>query len=217
MKPRPPLPLPAVVAAAAALCACGAQAQSLYFNGGLPALMIGYAQPVSDSVTLRADIGALGRRTVDRTEEGIDYDGRIRTTRGGLFGDWFAFGNTFRFTGGVTFNDVKIELKGRGNGGSIRIGDNDYTVDPGESFDVKVEYPRTTPYLGIGWGHSPQAAGWGFVADVGVSIGRVKLKASTTVQGVTQEDIDRELEQLRDEVGRVRVLPQLTVGVSYRF
>jgi hypothetical protein len=55
---------------------------------------------------------------------------------------------------------------------------------------------------------------------LGVSIGRAKVSA--TGYGVlagagVQADIDREVSQLRDGVGKIRVLPQVSVGLSYSF
>jgi hypothetical protein len=112
---------------------------------------------------------------------------------------------------------MRVDLEGRGNGGTIEIGDNTYVTQPGDSFDVRIEFPRVTPYLGIGYGHQPSGPGWGFVFDLGASIGKAKVRASTNIAGVTQEDIDRETEELRDGVGKVRAIPQLSIGVNYRF
>jgi hypothetical protein len=56
---------------------------------------------------------------------------------------------------------------------------------------------------------------------VGASIGRAKVTGSVSgpnVSGnVTQADIDRELEEVRDGVGKIRAVPQLSLGVNYRF
>jgi hypothetical protein len=117
---------------------------------------------------------------------------------------------------------MKIELAGRGNGGTITIGNNSYTTSPDDRFNVTIEMPRTTPYLGIGWGHhASRGAGWGFVFDLGASIGRAKVKGSVSgpnLSGnVSQQDIDAELAQLREDAGHFRAVPQLSLGASYRF
>ena len=53
---------------------------------------------------------------------------------------------------------------------------NETTITPSAAdyFRAHVKIPRLTPYFGIGWGHQPQETGLGFVADVGVSIGKAK-------------------------------------------
>jgi hypothetical protein len=206
-----------IAGVSAACLVAGAHAGELYGNIGLPGVMIGYAQPLNAHFGLRADVASLGTIDADGTEEGIDYEGKARAHRVGVFGDWFVFGGGFRLTGGITLNVMRIDLTGRGNGGTIEIGNTTYVTAPGDRFDVRIKFPRVTPYLGIGYGQQPAAAGWGFVFDLGASIGKAKVSASTNIAGVTQDDIDRELQELRDGVGKVRAIPQLSVGVNYRF
>ncbi|MCW7538917.1 hypothetical protein OOT46_13810 [Aquabacterium sp. A7-Y] len=216
----------AVLRSVAALALCSAatlsHAGEVYTGIGLPGLMIGYAQPLNDSFTLRADFATLGSRSKNGSEEGIDYEGKIKFSRIGLFGDWFPFGNGFRFTGGVTFNKMRADLEGRPSGGTITIGDTTYAASGEDRFDVEVKFPSTTPYLGLGWGHQAgPKGGWGFAFDVGASFGKAKVRGSVSgpllSQTVSQEDIDRELEEIRDGVGKVKAIPQLSVGVNYRF
>lgn len=193
-----------------------------YAAAGLPGVMLGMAWPLNGRFTLRADYATLGSHTKDRTEEGIDYRARIKTGRLGLFGDWFVAGG-LRLTGGLTFNQYRVDLRFQGNGGPVEIGGTTVVATAEDRFDVKIELPDTTPYLGIGWGHRAESAesGFGFVADLGVSIGRAKVSATASpslyAKGVTQADIDRELEEVKDGAGKIRVLPQASLGVSYRF
>ena len=203
------------------LCAVApAQAGGPYASIGLPGVTLGYAHPIGPSFVARADISTRGTHSDNRTEEGIDYDGTFTTHRAGLFGDWF-FAGGWRLTGGVTFNDFKIDMNGRGNGGTINIGGTTYVTSPDDRFNVQIKFPSTTPYLGVGWGHQPAAGGWGFVFDLGGSIGRAKVSGSVsgpTLSGnVSQDDIDRELAELREGVGKIRFLPQLSIGAAYRF
>lgn len=202
--------------------ASAAQAAELYSAAGLPGVMLGVSSPVGDRLGLRADLSTLGSHSRNGNDSGIDYTGTLKLDRAGLFGDWFATGGSFRLTGGLTFNRMKIDMVGRGNGGTITIGNNSYTTTADDRFNVTIEMPRTTPYLGIGWGHQAgSASGWGFVFDLGASIGRAKVRGSVSgpnLSGnVSQQDIDAELAQLRDDVGKVRAVPQLSLGASYRF
>jgi hypothetical protein len=211
----------------AAMAGCGlaaplSHAAELYGAAGLPGVMLGVSQPLSDSVGLRADLSTIGSPSRDRTESGIDYTGTLKLDRAGLFADWFPGGSGFRLTGGVTFNRMKIDMAGHGNGGTITIGNNSYVTSADDRFNVTIEMPHTTPYLGIGWGHQPSAGrGWGLVFDLGASIGRAKVRGGVSgpnLSGnVSQQDIDVELQQLRDDVGKVRAVPQLSLGASYRF
>lgn len=203
------------------LAATTTQAADPYAAIGLPGLVIGVAQPVNDRFSVRADLGTLGSRDVNGDHEGIDYRGDVHYHRLGLFGDWFVAGGGFRLTGGVTFNDGKMTLTAKGDGTPITIGDTTYPTTAEDRFDARVKVPDVTPYLGIGWGHhGGSGPGWSFLFDLGVSIGRATV--STSAEGpilgqVSQEDLDEETRELRDGVGRIRVLPQATVGVAYRF
>ncbi|MDH5539858.1 MAG: hypothetical protein OEY03_10690 [Rhizobacter sp.] len=188
---------------------------------GLPRLIVGVAQPLSDTVLLRADAASIGSITDTYSENGIIYRGRLRHDRIGLFADWFVAGG-FRLTSGLTVNDTRLNLNAQGNGGSLTIGSTTYVTTPDDRWSVDVRFPRATPYLGLGYGRQPGGtAAIGFAADLGVSIGRAKVSARVSGPNlpgaVTQEDIDRELAELRNDVARVRVIPQLSAAISFRF
>lgn len=195
-----------------------AQAGQVYGGVGLPGVMVGYAQPLA-GFTVRGDVATLRLPDETANEEGIDYQAESKLDRLGVFADWFVLGG-WRLTGGVTFNQMNVNLRAQGNGGVINIGGTDYTTSPDDRLDVKIEFPKTTPYLGLGYGHHPGNGGFGFVFDLGASIGRAKLSATASGPNLGQADpadIDRELEELRDGVGKVRFFPQLSLGLTYRF
>lgn len=199
----------------------GAHAAEPYAAIGVPGVLIGVNQPMGERFGVRADLGTLGSRDVDGEHEGIDYRGDAHYHRLGLFGDWFVAGGGFRLTGGVTFNDGKLRLSALGDGTPITIGGTTYPTTAEDRFDARVKLPDVTPYLGIGWGHHASAGpGWYLVADLGVSFGRASVSTRATgplLGQVSQEDIDEETRELRDGVGRVRAVPQATLGVGYRF
>lgn len=203
----------------------GASAQSPHSHGvytqlGLLGVGLGYAHAVNQHVTVRADVLTAGSLSRNETEEGVDYRAKLKLGRVGLFADYFPFGGGFRLTGGATFNQNRIDLKSRFDGvNSVTIGDETVTPAADDFFNVDIKFPKVTPYVGIGWGHQATTKGWGVVADMGVSLGRAKLRANTNLvgNGITQDDVDRELKDLREGVGKIRFWPQLTVGASYRF
>jgi hypothetical protein len=211
----------ALTAALALLFAGAAPAADLYIGTGFPRLIVGIAQPVSDRVVVRADLATIGKISDTFSESGINYSGKLKHDRAGLFADWFVAGG-FRLTAGVTANDSKLDLNAQGNGGTITIGNTSYVTTADDRWNVNIRFPKTTPYLGLGYGRHPEGAGLvGVVADFGVSIGRSKVSASVSGPNlpntVTQADIDRELADVRDGVGHYRVLPQLSVAINFRF
>lgn len=211
-----------LTAAACALAACAAaRAADPYLAVGLPGAVFGVAQPVGEHFGVRADYATLGSRGLDGDHEGVNYRGDARYSRVGVFADWFPMAGSFRISAGATFNDGRVQLVALGDGSPITIGGTTYATTTGDRLDVKIQLPDVTPYLGIGWGHqSAQAPGWRVVVDLGASIGRatVDARASGPLLGqVSQADLDAETRELRDGVGRIRAIPQATVGVSYRF
>jgi hypothetical protein len=214
-----PFPFRLCALALTGLTLTAAQAAEPYAAIGAPGVMLGIAQPVSDTVTVRLDLATIGTRDKTGIEQGISYRGHYKSNRTGLFADWFVSGG-FRLTGGLTINDTKFDLTAFGDGTPIKIGNTSYPTTTADRFVANIKFPSTTPYLGIGWGHKMGNSGWGFIADLGASFG--KATVTTRVEGpllsqVSQADIDRETQELRDGVGKFRALPQLSIGVSYQF
>ncbi|MGY0196791.1 hypothetical protein ACWA7J_17120 [Leptothrix sp. BB-4] len=197
-----------------------AQAGEFYGQVGFPGAGIGYAQPLSDSVVLRADAVSLGSRSRQYTEEGITYQGTLKADRVAVFADWFPFGGVFRFTGGVASNKFDLTLDASGVGQTINVGNTNYTLGPGDGLTMQVKYPRTMPYLGVGWGHQPNVTGLRISFDVGALVGKPKVSATGRGQLANpsaQADIDRELAQVNDGIGKVSLLPQFSFSLGYSF
>lgn len=207
----------AIVAAAAALP--NARAGEVYANLGFPGVMLGYAHPVNEMFSVRGDFATLGNRERQYTEEGISYQGTLKAQRAALLADWYPLSGSFRFTLGATSNNYKLNLNASGAGGTLTIGNNTYVTTAADRFEATVKFPKTTPYIGFGWGHQ-QGEGLRFSVDLGAMVGKAKL--TTAVSGplasqVTQQDIDAETAELRDGVGKVRAIPQITLGIGYSF
>jgi hypothetical protein len=208
-------------AIAASLIAPLAHAGESYGAVGIPGLMLGYAHTVNSDWGLRADVATLGSMSRDFTESGITYKGTVKAQRLGLFADYFPTSGSFRLTGGLTFNQMNVKLKSQFDGATtVTVGSQTVTPTASDYFNAEVRFPRVTPYLGIGWGHQARDKGLGFVADVGVMIGKAKVTTQTNVVGqfgITQADVDTETQKVRDGVGNVTVIPQLSVGLSYHY
>jgi len=209
----------AALASGLLLAAGPAHAGELYLKGGLPGAILGWAQPMGSYFGLRVDVGSIGTISERRTEDGITYDGRLKADRTALLADWFVFGGSFRFTGGVTSANYALDLAATGAGGTLTLGDTTYTTTAADRFSVKVKMPTSMPYVGLGWGHQSNS-GLRFSLDLGAKLGKAAL--SYTLSGpwagsVAQSDIDAELAELRDGVGKIKLVPQLTLGLGYSF
>ena len=212
-----------LVALAALALTTGAQAGEVYTGIGTHGVMLGFAQALSPHLTVRGDFGTLGSREKNEREEGVDYEGKATYNRVGMFADWFPFsGGGFRFTGGVTFNNMKVDLLAKGNGTPMTVGNRTFVSSTDDRLNVKIEFPKTTPFFGLGYGHQ-LSSGWGFIFDLGASIG--KARVSETHSGtnlgnpaiVSQADIDAELVEIREGAGKIKAIPMIAIGFNYRF
>jgi len=196
-----------------------ATAQSLYGGVGVLGLYnVGYAHHINKSFSIRGQYGGGLDYTRDETVEGVNARANLKYSTTGLFADWRPFDGGFRVAGGVSFNDVKAQVNALGTGTSTINGK---TVNmTGETYNVTVEYPKTTPYLGIGYGHQPAAKGLGFYVDFGLLFGKFKVRSETSLVNsgkVTQADVDAQDAKIRDSVDSLSVLPVVHLGMSYRF
>lgn len=202
------------------LAAGTAQAAEVYVGAGIPGVQLGVALPLSKNFGLRADVMTLGSHESTKNEEGIDYAATLKTQRVGLFADWFPFSGSFRLTAGVTSNNYKLGLTAAGAGRTINIGDGTYVLGPSDSFNVGIEFPKSTPYVGIGFGHQLDT-GLRFSFDLGAMVGKAKVTAFGTgtlaAQPDFQANVDKELAQINDGVGKVKAIPQLSVSLGYSF
>jgi len=211
-----------------ALAALGASAyaQDSYVGVGLPGLFtLGYAHPMSASWGLRADYAGGINVSKDGNQDGVNATGSIKASRLGAYADWYPFGGGFRLVGGATFNDIKAELNAVGSG-TATINGQPVTMN-GETFNVAIKYPSTTPYVGIGYGHHlSDSKGIGFYADLGVMIGSFTADTTTSLVGkkfqdgvttIKQSDIDAQTQKMRDSLGSLTVLPSASIGLLYRY
>ncbi|MBL8347054.1 MAG: hypothetical protein JNN03_16565 [Rubrivivax sp.] len=202
-----------------AACAVSAQAGEVYVLIGLPGVGLGYAQPINDWLGVRGDFVTLGSRSETTTEEGIAYQAKLKANRGAVLVDLYPFAGGFRVTLGATSNQYKLTLDASGAGTTINVGGTNYVLGPGDGLGVEVKFPSTTPYVGFGWGHQA-ASGLRFSLDIGASIGKAKVAVTPRgqlAQPAAQADVDRETAELRDGVGKVKALPQLSFAIGYSF
>lgn len=205
--------------AALATLGTAAQAQDIYGGLGLPGLYtLGYAHPMGSSWGLRGEYASGLSSTGSGTDNGVNYNASIQSSRAGLFADWFPFSGGFRFVGGITANDHKFDVNALGTGNATI---NNKTVSmAGHYFNMKLKYPTATPYLGIGYGHQVSTKGLGFYFDAGVTFGSFTADVSTDligVSGVTQADVDAQKQQMNDSLGGFKYLPSFSAGMVYRY
>lgn len=218
---RPALRAIALAAALGSLASTASLAGESYVSVGLPGVLVGYAHSVNAQLGLRADAGTTGSIKRNESASGVSFNGQAKYDRFGLFADYFPFSGGFRLTGGATINRASLALKSQFDG-STSVTVNGKTVTPSASdyFNATLKFPNVMPYIGVGWGHQAGQAGMGLTADLGVSIGRAKLRTNTNLvgqYGITQGDVDAKTTELDKDIGKITFLPQASVGLNYRY
>ena len=128
------------------------------------------------------------------------------TGRASLYADWFPFtGNNFRVVGGLTLNDTWSGPLGTGQGHGPQTSANTYLLRP-----------RTTTYLGVGYGSLDHySKGLGFYADMGVSLGAAG-ETDAGQNGLQTPALDGWRTQNNGLLG-FRYLPSVALGLIYRY
>ena len=217
----------AAVALAGLACARPAAAVEAYAATGFPYALVGVAQPLGPMFAVRADFGTIAHHGYSGSTSDNDFKGNIGYNRAALLGDWFVAGGGFRLSAGATFNQAKATLTASAHSGKISIGGTQYDA-PSNLYYVQsdLSFPQVAPYVGLGWGHHDSAPGLSFNVDLGASIGTAKatpLKASpalATELALNQQgaaDLAQENRDFQSTVHQFKAIPQLTLGVGYRF
>ena len=223
----------------AAILACSAvQAQdsnnsfqNVYVGlGATSILSVGYAKPMSNNWGLRGEFALTPKLTFNDTVSGGSASVSFQSSRVGLFADWFPFDNQLRLVGGLTLNDIKGEFSGASSATNFVTVNNKKVSLAGETYNASLTFPTATPYFGVGLGHNPKKdKGLGFHADVGLMVGSFTSSINTSLLNkplvsingtpltITQADIDKETQSVKDAISSIGVLPSLSLGLSYRF
>src|SRR5690349_22196211 len=115
---------------------------------------------------VRVNVDAYNR-TQSRTEDNIQYDAKLKLQTTSLSLDLFPFANNFRITAGAIVNGNKLTMHGQPTGGTFVINGNTYNATEIGSLDARVDFNRTVPYFGIGYGR-PINSGLSLIFDLGV-------------------------------------------------
>lgn len=182
-------------------------------RAGLNAFGIGFDIEDTDA-TYEADLNLFNVSTL------VDYhpfkSSGFRLSGGLVFGD-----NVVEGTATPTFDESEGEQ-------TIEIGDETFSVDELASVDADFDLTNNVaPYLGLGWGNPVSGnKGLGFFANLGVVFGsspevditpNVAEGIPDEVRDEIEEAVDRETEDLKDDLDFLDVYPVVSLGLSYQF
>ncbi|HEY9693131.1 MAG TPA: hypothetical protein V6D15_13045 [Oculatellaceae cyanobacterium] len=178
---------------------------------------------ISNNLNARLGVNGLGFG-IDGTQNDIYYNSTFSLFSVTGLADFYPFGGGgLRVTGGLAYQDNRIDAKGRPReNGEFQIGDQTFTSQEVGQLKAKASFPNSiAPYLGIGFGNPVRRQGLGFSLDLGVLFaGSPEVELRATNQDANQQlaaEIEKERKDLEDDLNGLSVYPVLSVGVSYGF
>lgn len=192
---------------------------------GTTGLGLHVSTPVAPKLNARFGVN-FANYSYDGHTSDVDYDFKLKLATFDALLDYHPFDGAFRVSGGAVYNGNKIDAYGKPNGaGTYTINGNVYSSAAAGDLTGKIDFRNVAPYLGMGFGNSVKATGWGFGMDLGVMFqGAPKTELSSN--GCTMpaamcaqlaSDVAAEKAKLDDEVSDFKLYPVIRVGVSYRF
>ena len=201
-----------------AIAAIGAKASTLGFGGEVT---------VGLTSSFNARAGYNGYNYNGSTSQNqITYDYKLSLGSFPVMLDWYPFENSgFRLSPGVIFNNNKVTATGSSTvPGSYTIGGTTYTTAKIGSLTGGVDFDKTVPYAGLGWGNAVgKNSGLSFSFDLGVMFQgtpKVALAATNpTTQSIPafQTNLNKEIADLKDKTDKFKYYPVVSIAIAYAF
>jgi hypothetical protein len=158
----------------------------------------------------------------------VVYDGELSLRNATALLDWHVFGGGFRLSFGAVGASTKVEVVGTPTGGTYEIGDEVFTAAEVGSLTGEIEMGNSVaPYVGIGWGNTVDAAGRITVLfDLGaVYTGSPEVTLTARCgAGIPaarcselQREVDKEIQEIKDDSADFEWWPVVSLGLAIRF
>ena len=150
----------------------------------------------------------------DATESDVSYDFELELKSFAVFADWHPFKGAFRLSGGLLINGNGLSGNAKPTA-PVDIGGTDYTLN---SIDLDISYNALAPYLGLGWDTSfGDNDNWGFAFDLGLIYSGSPEAALSTDPTVSATDIEKEKQELQNDLDSLKWWPVISAGLVYQF
>jgi len=219
----------AIAIAAGLLCTNYAQAETgVTADLGTTGIGAHVSIPLESKLNARFGLNYLSHAYSGDTSN-VNYDFTLKLKTVDALLDYFPMDNGFRITGGIAYNDSRANGIGKPSlNGIYNLNGALYPVANIGTLNGNVEFRKSAPYLGIGWGNGTKNAGWGFSSDFGVLF-QGRPKTSLTSSGCTlattpssscdtlARDLIAENVNLADKTKSLQYFPVVRIGATYTF
>jgi hypothetical protein len=186
-------------------------------KGGTLGLGVEGTFGLSERFNLRAGLNDYSL-SGNEDASGIRYDAELNLSTFGLFLDWHPFAGSFRLTAGIFRNKNALDLRATPTANQT-IGNTTYTPAQIGTLTGTVDFKKTAPYFGFGWGNAVRkGSALGFNFEIGAMMQgspQVTLRSSSGL--ISQTDLNTEARSAEDDLKDFKVYPVISFGLSYRF
>lgn len=155
----------------------------------------------------------------DATESDVSYDLDLELKNFAILADWHPFEGAFRLSGGILLNGNGLTGLAKPTA-PVAIGNANYDLT---SVNLDVSYNSVAPYFGLGWDTTfGDDDNWGFAFDLGL-IYSGSPDATLNVSGPDEanpllaDDLNRERQELQNDLDTLKWWPVVSAGVVYQF
>ncbi len=197
-----------------------------YGKVGTNGFGLGAATSVNNNLGLRVGFDTFKFATTQKDANG-DYGIDFKLLNVSGLADWYPWAGKFRTTVGAVYNGNKASLTAKPTAGTYTFNGQTYSSADVGSFSGDMTFNSFVPYLGLGWGNpAAQDKQWGMTMDVGLLIqGAPKISNTVTCGTATnptvcaqmKSDVAAGATKLEGELKQFKLLPVVSVGISYRF
>jgi hypothetical protein len=163
--------------------------------------------------------GSYSKRDFSTSHEtsGIEYDDDIALGAYGVMLDFHPFKGNFRLTAGYMRNRTGVDVTSTPTQ-DTKIGDTTYTPAEIGTLTGAIGFKQDVPYFGIGYGSAAKGPHRvKFLLDAGVlSQGSAQVTLTSNTGLVSQADLDKEIQQIEDDIKNYKLYPVLSLGISFR-
>lgn len=155
----------------------------------------------------------------DATESDVSYDLDLELKNFAILADWHPFEGAFRLSGGILLNGNGLTGLAKPTA-PVAIGNANYDLT---SVNLDISYNSVAPYFGLGWDTTfGDDDNWGFAFDLGL-IYSGSPDATLNVSGPDEanpllaDDLNRERQELQNDLDTLKWWPVVSAGVVYQF
>lgn len=152
----------------------------------------------------------------DKMINEVDYDVELELKSMYAMIDWYPWENNFRFSAGILSNSNQINGTANSSNQQIDFNGTVFNLADAGAVAYDVEFEPTVGYLGVGWGNAARGGGLSVFADLGLMY-QGSSKVDLTVEnqeaiGLSQSDIDQEINDIEEEIDKFKLYPVITIG-----